>query len=109
LGFSIEATAFLIKVLHFSKRVSVRVGLKIVQAVGVGFWFFVPLTLQAPLLLELLVVFMLYMAANTIVGAVRVYETEKTCGACEYKGNWSKCPGFKKVTKRLYEAGFLTA
>lgn len=108
-GLAIEVIAFPVKAIHAWKSVPVRVGLKMVQAVGVGFLFFAPLTLHAPLLLDLLLVFLLYMIAYTVLGAVRVYEAEKTCGACEYKGNWNDCPGFRETAKRLSEAGFLTA
>jgi hypothetical protein len=108
LGVAVEVVAFPLKAIHAWKRVSVRVGLKMLQAVGVGFLFYAPLTLQAPLLLQLLVVFLLYMIAYTVLGAARVYEAEKTCGACEYKGNWNECPGFRATAKKLHEAGFLT-
>lgn len=107
LGLGIEVSALLIKTLHFSKRVLARVAMKIVQAVGLAFIFFSPLTLQAPILFKLFIVFMLWSLFNTLMGAVRIYETGKTCTACEHNGSWSKCPGFKNLVKQLGDSGFL--
>jgi hypothetical protein len=109
LGSTVAVIASSLKVVHTWKSVPVRVILKMAQGAGVGFLFFAPLTLAVPLLLQLLLVFLLYTVAYTVLGAARVYEAEKTCGACEYKGNWNECPGFRETAKRLHDAGFLTA
>ena len=107
-GGSLIVTASVLKAIRDWKRVAIRAGLKIAKGAGVAFLFFVPLTLQVPLLLQLLVVFLLYMTAYTALGAVKVYQAEKTCRACEHKGNWNVCPGFRQTAKKLTDAGFLT-
>jgi uncharacterized membrane protein len=107
LGIAVEAVAILGKLLLSSKRVSSKVFIKILQGIGFGLLFFAALTLQLPLLLEVLILLILWTGSNAVHGATRAYDTQKTCGLCYYKGNWSNCPGFRKTLQRLHNAGFL--
>jgi hypothetical protein len=107
-GTALQVTVLLGKVFNTS-RVSVKVAFKSAQAVGLAFMFFPVLTLGIPILLKIYIVFILWASFNAITGAVRMYEISKTCKSCEYKFQWSKCPGFKGTVDRLYEAGFLTS
>jgi hypothetical protein len=108
LGVLIEVAALLVKILHHSTHTSVRVVMKIVQATGIAFILFAPLSLPWPAIAKVLVVLMIWMTLNMAMSAVRMYETGKTCDACQYKARWSSCPGFRETVKKLYSAGFIT-
>lgn len=107
-GLALQATVLLGKLFH-TRRVSVKVVLKSVQAIGLALMFFPVLVIGMPLLLKVYLVMMLWTGFNGVTGAVKMYEIGKTCDSCEYKSHWSKCPGFKRTVDRLHEAGFLVS
>lgn len=107
IGLVIVGITLLVKSAYSSGGVSVKVGLKIVEGIGFAFIFFAPLTLGVSLLVELFLLLIFWSLGNMLVGALRMYEIGKTCDSCKYRSNWGKCPGFKRVVKKLHEAGFL--
>jgi hypothetical protein len=106
-GTALLLVAILGKVVH-TTRVSTKVILKSVQAIGLAFMFFPVLVAAAPIVVKLFLVLMLWTVFNTATGATKIFELGKTCGACKYKGQWGQCPGFKRTLDNLIKAGFLT-
>jgi hypothetical protein len=41
------------------------------------------------------------------MNARRMVEIGKTCEGCDYRGRWSRCPGFEDLLCDLVEEGFL--
>ena len=107
LGVVIEGVLFLVKMVHHAKRVSARVAIKIAQATGIAFLLYAPISMPWSIGAKIVAVFVVWMTLNTLMSAQRMYETGKTCEACDYKARWSKCPGFRDVVRKLCDAGFL--
>jgi hypothetical protein len=107
LGVIIEAALFAVKMAYHANRASARVALKIAQATGIAFLLYAPLSMPWSATAKFLALLMIWMTLNTLMSAVRMYETGKTCDACTYKGRWSRCPGFKETIRKLCEAGFV--
>jgi len=49
----------------------------------------------------------LYFPIITLMNARRMIEIGKTCQRCDYKGRWSRCPGFEDLLCDMVEEGFL--
>jgi hypothetical protein len=105
-GLALQLVVLLAKVVH-TTRVSIKVGMKSVQAIGLAFMFFPVLTAGVPLLAKIYLVLMLWTVFNTFTAATKIFEIGKTCGSCKYEGHWGQCPGFKKTLDNLLKAGFL--
>jgi hypothetical protein len=106
-GAALQLTLVLGKIVHI-RRVSMKVALKTVQAIGLAFMFFPVLVLAVPLLLKVYLVLVLWSGFSAVTGATKMFEMGKTCGSCKYKGQWSQCPGFKSTIDKLFKAGFVT-
>ncbi len=49
----------------------------------------------------------LYIPIITLMNGRRMVEIGKTCQGCDYKGRWSRCPGFEDLLCDMVEEGFL--
>jgi len=49
----------------------------------------------------------LYMPIITLMNGRRMVEIGKTCQGCDYKGRWSRCPGFENLLCDMVEKEFL--
>ncbi|WXG43999.1 MAG: hypothetical protein WED04_08210 [Promethearchaeati archaeon SRVP18_Atabeyarchaeia-1] len=107
-GIAFESATIIVKALHAGESAHAKIAVKSSQGVGLGFIFYPFLMLQAPIIFKVYILFIIWSAFNLIIGAVRLYETGRTCEACEYKSRWSKCPGFRETVKRLRSSGFIT-
>lgn len=56
---------------------------------------------------KVLLILMLYLGFVTILNIKRSYEIFKECEGCEYKMQWSKCPGFRDMACKAIDAEFL--
>jgi hypothetical protein len=108
IGIAFESVTIFVKAAHAGKSVPAKIAVKSSQAVGLGFIFIPFLILQAPVIFKLYILIMIWSFFNVAMGAIRIYETGKTCDACEYKSRWSRCPGFRETVEKLYKAGFLS-
>jgi hypothetical protein len=107
-GVAFESATLFVKAAHSGESVHAKMAVKGSQGIGLAFVFYPFLVLKAPLVFKFYVLFIIWSTFNLIMGAVRLYETGKTCEACQYKSGWSKCPGFRETVRKLYDAGFIT-
>lgn len=77
-------------------------------SIGIGTGFQVTFIIFFPYFHILMKIFFL-LDVNMVVGVIayiRGNQIKKDCLDCEFKGDWSKCPGMKPITEKLYEHGF---
>ncbi len=76
-------------------------------SIGIGTGLLIVSTIFLPLLL--IIKISLLMEINFIIGAIayiRAKDIKKICLACQYEGNWNKCPSMKPIMDKLYEHQF---
>jgi len=75
------------------KRMSKAV-VKIIVGVGIGFGLYAILSLDANLVLKWILI-ILCMAVVGILYYMRVEGMKKICAGCRWKGEWTRCRGFR--------------
>lgn len=103
--------SLLCSILHLTENKNVKAVAKILLGGAFGTIVWSILLYEGSLSSELgakigLILF-LYYPIITLMSARRMAEIGKTCKGCDYRGRWSRCPGFADFLCHLVDEGFL--
>ncbi|MEW6069615.1 MAG: hypothetical protein AB1485_03275 [Candidatus Thermoplasmatota archaeon] len=87
---------------RFSKKI-VKVMLNLIFGLGVSFIVLGILAIPTSLVIKILAFVVLILALGAF-SYIRVNKIILTCNECEYRRNWSSCPGFKELYAKVFKA-----
>ena len=111
IGLILATSQLLIHFLRVLKRSKkVKSLLKVISGVGFGLIVYVilkiPIQSEHPLITRLIYLFLIYYVFVFPYGFFKIRNITKTCTACEFRGDWDICDGFKDFNKKMYEENF---